>query len=232
MAGKREKLARREKEDEAYDLSDWKKLPIGSALRRIIEQMDKKQGVIKVDNEATYDGRGIDLNALVSCLHILANPLHPENRWSCLVEMVKYDDEAYLRLVPSIPLEVKKRWEATGRPPRQTAITDIREMISTILGGTGITRGGSGKAGRNNPYAPGTKYHTVYEMASDWIPFRELLSRIRDELCEGNDGNARSLLNLVAKRNGRSHLLKRTATNGVKMVRAVPGPELVSATSP
>ena len=134
-------MARRKRQDDAYDLSNWKKLPIGSALRRIIEQLDNKKGIIKVDNEATYDGRGIDLKGLVSCLHILANPLHPENRWACLVEMVKYDDDAYLRLVPSIPLEVKEKWEATGKPPRQMAINDVQEMISVILGGRGIQQG-------------------------------------------------------------------------------------------
>ena len=217
-------MARQKREAEAYELSDWKKLPIGSAVRRIAEQLESKRGIISVDNIASYDGRGIDLKGLVSCLHILADPTHKKNRWSCLVEMVKYDDEAYLRLVPSIPMEVKRKWEATGKPPRQMAINDVQEMISVILGGAGMMRGGSDQDKPSNPYKPDTKYHTVFNMAGDWTPYSDLLSRIRNELCDGNMGNARSLLNLVAKRVGRSHLQSRKSADGVRMVRAVPGP--------
>lgn len=223
MAGKKERLARQEKGAEVHEFPNSKDYPIGSAMRRILEQIENKKGVIRVNNTATYDGKGIDLNALVSCLHILANPLHPENNWSCLVEMVMYDDEAYLRLVPSIPVGVKKRWATTGKPPRQMAINDVQEMISVILGAAGTAQGEAVQAKSRNPYNPKYKNHAVFEMASDWIPFRDLLFRIRNELCKGDDDNARSLLNLVAKRNGRSHLLNRIV-NGVRMVRAVPGP--------
>ena len=226
MAGKKEILARQKQKAGPHGFPNSTDYPIDSAMRRILEQLEQNKGIIKVNNKATYDGKGIDLNALVSCLHILANPLHPENRWACVVEMVKYDDEAYLRLVPSIPLEVKEKWEATGKPPRQMAINDVQEMISLILGGAGVMRGGSGSVvtRSDNPYDHRTKYHVVFNMAGDWIPFTTLLSRIRDELCKGNDGNARSLLNLVAKRAGRSHLQSRISADGVRMVRAVPGP--------
>lgn len=137
----------------------------GSTMRTILEQMERNEGIIKVKNKASYDGRGIDLNAFVSCLHILANPLHPENRWSCLVEMVKYDDEAYLRLVPSIPIEVKRKWEATGKPPRQMAINDVQEMISVILGGGGIRQGiASYPRHPKNPFRDGGNYARLVDI--------------------------------------------------------------------
>ena len=159
MAGKKERLARQKKEAETHEFPNSKDYPIDSAIRRIVEQFESKKGIIKVNNEATYDGRGIDLKGLVACLHILANPLHPENRWSCLVEMVKYDDEAYLRLVPSIPMEVKRKWESTGKRSRQMAMNDVQEMISVILGGRGRAQGiASYPHHPKNPYKRGKSY--------------------------------------------------------------------------
>lgn len=165
MAGKKERLARQKKEAGTHGFPNSKDYPIGSAMRRILEQMEDKKGLLKVNNKATYDGKGIDISLLVSCLHILANPLHPENRWSCLVEMVKYDDDAYLRLVPSIPLEVKEKWEATGKPPRQMAINDVQEMISAILGGAGIRQGiASYPRHPKNPFRDGGNYARLVDI--------------------------------------------------------------------
>ena len=117
--------ARREAEAEeresAFILKGSQAFPYGSVMRTILEQAEGNGGIIKILNAASYDGKGINIRGLIYCLHKMANPTHKENRWSCLVEMVKYDDDAYLRFVPSIPLEVKNKWEATGKPPRQTA---------------------------------------------------------------------------------------------------------------
>lgn len=104
----------------------------GSTMRAFLEQAKANEGLLRINYIASYDGKGINLSDLVACLHILADPTHKENRWSCLVEMVKYDDDIYLRLVPSIPLEVKKKWEATGKPPRQMASNDIGYILKTL----------------------------------------------------------------------------------------------------
>lgn len=165
MASKNAILARQKKEAEVHEFPNSKTWPIGSAMRRILEQAEKNKGIIKINNKASFDGKGIDISLLVSCLHILANPLHPENRWSCLVEMVKYDDEAYLRLVPSIPLEVKEKWEATGKPPRQIAINDVQEMISTILGGARVPKGiASYPRHPRNPFRADSNYGRLVDI--------------------------------------------------------------------
>lgn len=104
----------------------------GTTMRAFLEQSAEKEGLFWVNYKASYDGKGINLSDLISCLHILTDPTHKENRWSCLVEMVKYDDDIYLRLVPSIPLEVKKKWEATGRPPRQMVSNDTEFILETL----------------------------------------------------------------------------------------------------
>ena len=128
--------ARKEAEAEvgksAYVLKGSEAFPFGSVMRTRLEQFERNEGVIKVQNIASYDGKGISLPDLVACLHILTDPTHKENRWACLVEMVKYDDDIYLRLVPSIPLEVKAKWEATGKPPRQMVSNDIGYILKTL----------------------------------------------------------------------------------------------------
>ena len=132
MANKKSTLARQQKETEAYEFPRSKDCDIGSAKRAILEQMERNKGLIKINYIASYDGKGINLSDLISCLHILTDPTHKENRWSCLVEMVKYDDDIYLRLVPSIPLEVKAKWEATGKPPRQMVSNDAGFILETL----------------------------------------------------------------------------------------------------
>ena len=104
----------------------------GTTMRAFLEQSAEKEGLFWVNYKASYDGKGINLSDLISCLHILTDPTHKENRWSCLVEMVKYDDDIYLRLVPSIPLEVKAKWEATGKPPRQMVSNDVGFILETL----------------------------------------------------------------------------------------------------
>ena len=104
----------------------------GTTMRAFLEQSAEKEGLFWVNYKASYDGKGINLSDLISCLHILTDPTHKENRWSCLVEMVKYDDDIYLRLVPSIPLEVKAKWEATGKPPRQMVSNDAGFILETL----------------------------------------------------------------------------------------------------
>lgn len=132
MAGKKEILARQKLRTVIHGFPNSADYPFDSAMRRILEQAEKNKGLIKVNNTASYDGKGISLSDLVSCLHILTDPTHRENRWSCLVEMVKYDDDIYLRLVPSIPLEVKVKWEATGKPPKQMVSNDAGFILETL----------------------------------------------------------------------------------------------------
>lgn len=127
---KREALARQRADSHRFKGPEAYKL--GSTMRTILEQLAEKEGLLRVNYKASYDGKGINLSDLVACLHILADPTHKENRWACLVEMVKYDDVIYLRLVPSIPLEVKAKWEATGKPPRQMASNDIGYILKTL----------------------------------------------------------------------------------------------------
>lgn len=132
------KNAKAKREDQARQRADSHKFKgpesykPGTTMREFLEQIDKNDGLLRVNYKASYDGKGINLSDLVACLHILADPTHRENRWACLVEMVKYDDDIYLRLVPSIPLEVKKKWEATGKPPRQMVSNDIGYILKTL----------------------------------------------------------------------------------------------------
>ena len=132
MAGKKEILARQKQKVGPHGFPNSTDYPIDSAMRRILEQAEQNKGLIKVNNTAFYDGKGINLSDLIACLHILSDPTHKENRWACLVEMVKYDDDIYLRLVPSIPLEVKAKWEATGKPPRQMVSNDVGIILKTL----------------------------------------------------------------------------------------------------
>lgn len=133
MAGKKEILARQKLRTVIHGFPNSADYPFDSAMRRILEQAEKNKGLIKVKNIASYDGKGISLSDLISCLHILTDPTHKENRWSCLVEMVKYDDDIYLRLVPSIPLEVKAKWEATGKPPRHMVSNDVGFILENLM---------------------------------------------------------------------------------------------------
>ena len=129
---KARKAAEAEAGKTAYVLKGSEAFPFGSVMRTRLEQIEQKKGLIKINNIASYDGKGINISSLISCLHILTDPTHKENRWSCLVEMVKYDDDIYLRLVPSIPLEVKAKWEATGKPPRQMVSNDAGFILETL----------------------------------------------------------------------------------------------------
>ena len=220
---KRDELARQRAE--AHKFKGPEAYKLGSTMRTILEQLAENEGLLRVNYKASYDGKGINLSDLISCLHILADPTHRENRWSCLVEMVKYDDEVYLRLVPSIPLEVKEKWEATGKPPRQMVLNDVQLMIAEILGKPGKVTPAriTAKVRPDNPFPPGIKSHDVFNMAADWTPLPALLAQIRDELSGGNMDNARGLWKRVGapKRNGGLSEKDERIVNKVKMVRAV-----------
>ena len=224
MAGKKEILARQKQKVGTHGFPNSTDYPIDSAMRRILEQAEQNKGLIKVNNTAFYDGKGISLSDLISCLHILADPTHRENRWSCLVEMVKYDDDIYLRLVPSIPLAVKEKWEATGRPPRQMATNDVQLMIAEILGKPDRVSPANipGTAIAGNPYPPGTRFHEVFNLASDWLTPSELLNRI-SSLPGVRRKQASALMHLIGKplKNGQRSSMVDNIENGIKMIRAV-----------
>ena len=132
----------------------------GTTMRAFLEQSAEKEGLFWVNYKASYDGKGINLSDLISCLHILTDPTHKENRWSCLVEMVKYDDDIYLRLVPSIPLEVKAKWEATGKPPRQMVSNDVGFILETLkqaLPSKPATKSPPARKARKAPRKPSAK---------------------------------------------------------------------------
>ena len=132
----------------------------GTTMRAFLEQLAEKEGLLRVNYKASYDGKGINLSDLISCLHILTDPTHKENRWSCLVEMVKYDDDIYLRLVPSIPLEVKAKWEATGKPPRQMVSNDVGLILETLkqaLPSKPATKSPPARKARKAPRKPSAK---------------------------------------------------------------------------
>jgi hypothetical protein len=157
---KARKAAEAEAGKTAYVLKGSEAFPFGSVMRTRLEQIEQKRGLIKVNNIASYDGKGINISSLISCLHILTDPTHKENRWSCLVEMVKYDDDIYLRLVPSIPLEVKAKWEATGKPPRQMVSNDvgfILEALSKALPSKPATKTPPARKARKAPRKPSAK---------------------------------------------------------------------------
>jgi len=229
MVSRKNQKAKKEAEEkakqESHSFAGSKNFKPGTAMRDILEQAEQNYGTIKIRNKASYDGKGITILSIVSCLHILADPTHRENNWSCLVEMVKYDDEAYLRLVPSIPLEVKVKWETTGTPPRQMVSNDVQVMITEMLGKADRVTPAkiNAKIRPDNPFPLGIKSHDVFNMAADWIPLRTLLAQIRDELSEGNMDNARGLWKRVGvpKRNGGLSVKNVKVVNKVKMVKFV-----------
>ena len=202
-----------------------KKIPeAGSGAQRIIEELKKQGGWSEYDKLPGFsDGKirlpGIRFAILMKTLDSLTRPDNPS---PYMIEYVRVGKTIFLHLVEKPPKAVLDAMAREG-VGNYSSSNDISQMVEGLGDSAVIQSGKSGNQSRN-PYRPGTKYHAVFEMASDWIPFRDLLSRIRAELCEGDDDNARSLLNLVAKRNGRSHLQNRKSADGVRMVRAVPGP--------
>lgn len=63
-------------------------------------------GVIKISHVAA-----------LRTLQVVANPLHPKNRWKSVIEKIEFGGETYLRLVTEIPLGLKIAWEKQGHPP-------------------------------------------------------------------------------------------------------------------
>lgn len=57
---------------------------------------------------------------LPRALLVICNPRHPRNKWKYFVEVVDIDGEQYFRLVDTIPLAVKKKWDRARKPPRVT----------------------------------------------------------------------------------------------------------------
>ena len=197
---------------------------IGSGARTIIEELKKGNGWGEFGKMAGFENGKIILPGVVFAmrLQVLGELSRPDNPSPYMIEYVRVGKTIFLRLVEKPPREVLEAMVREG-VDNYSSSNDISQMVEGLGDSVGIHGGKSGNQS-HNPYRPGTKYHAVFEMASDWVPFRDLLSRIRAELCEGDDDNARSLLGLVAKRNGRSHLLNRKSADGVRMVRAVPGP--------
>ena len=225
MSSRKKVKARRDAEaQKTVMLDDYTKYPIGSAMRAALEQLKRSGGIIKLRHKGFFDGKGIDFSCFISCLHILADPTHKENRWSCLVDMVKYDDEIYLRLVPSIPLAVKEKWEATGRPPRQMATNDVQLMIAEILGRPdGVSPANIPVAAvAGNPYPPGTRFHEVFNLASDWLAPSELLNRI-SSLPGVRRKQASALMHLIGKplKNGQRSSMVENIEHGTRVVRVV-----------
>ena len=197
---------------------------IGSGARGVIEELKKGNGWGEFGKMAGFeDGKirlpGIRFAMLMKALGDLARPDNPS---PFMIEYVRVGKTIFLHLTEKPPQEVLDAMarEGSGNYSSSNDISRLLEGIDDQV----VAHGGESRNTSRNPYKAGDKYHTVFEMASDWIPFSILLSRIRDELCEGNMNNARSLLGLVAKRAGRSHLQNRKSADGVRMVRAVAGP--------
>lgn len=172
---KRDELARQRAE--AHKFKGPEAYKLGSTMRTILEQLAENEGLLRVNYKASYDGKGINLSDLVACLHILTDPTHKENRWSCLVEMVKYDDDIYLRLVPSIPLDVKAKWEATGKPPRQTVSNDIGYILKTLKNGLpskSVAKKPPAKKAKKSPAAKPTTVDQVVGQLADMFTARSI----------------------------------------------------------
>ena len=162
---------------------------------------------------------GIRFAILMRTLDSLSRPDNPS---PFMIEYVRAGETIFLHLVkkpPQMVLDAMAR-DDSGNYSSSNDVSQLLEGMDDAV----VTQDGESRNASRNPYKPGTKYHAVFNMAGDWIPYTDLLARIKNELCGGNDGNSRSLLNLVAKRAGRSHLQSRKSADGVRMVRAVPGP--------
>ena len=215
---------KKRKQDLSRDEAHIKPPELSDAAWEIIREIEENERWKQFDKMASFHDGKLHLPGAVflAKMHVLSALVRPDNPSPYMIEYVRVGKTIFLHLVEKPPREVLEAMVREG-VDNYSSSNDISQMVEGLGDSVGIHGGKSGNQS-HNPYKPGTKYHAVFEMASDWIPFRDLLSRIRAELCEGDDDNARSLLGLVAKRNGRSHLLNRKSADGVRMVRAVPGP--------
>ena len=59
----------------------------------------------------------MDVTMYFIAFGVVANPLHPDNNWRSVVEILKYGKDVYYRLASDIPMAVKDHWTKHGRPP-------------------------------------------------------------------------------------------------------------------
>ena len=73
-----------------------------------------------------FKGEGLGANSLVtiskdtihfSLFLVLADPLHPRNNWSSLLQKFVKDGVTRYRLATEIPMAIKQEWEEKGTPP-------------------------------------------------------------------------------------------------------------------
>ena len=172
-----------------------------------------KSGQIDPKRMALMNRKGImDVTRFHVTIGIVSDPMHPQNNWRSAVTKVKIGNKEYFRLADAISIPAMKYWKAHGYPPPyEWAIFDSR----------------ANPARSSNPYPPTTRLHAAFNLASNWKTISDLLDNVSN-LPGMSRRYASSVLhnlgNATRKQNhGRSHLEEKNV-DGVKMVRAVPGP--------
>jgi len=122
-----------------------------------------KNGLVPQDELICICGGVTKVTLFFRTLNVVANPLHPANRWSSIVERVVHGDRKFLRLIFDVPLSVKEYWELNGHPPA---------MGTHFVGAeVGVVP---------NPYSEGTDRHLIFEKAREFRPMENILRDAQD----------------------------------------------------
>lgn len=168
-------------------------------------------GMIPKDELVRIDNGIATISDLFLALRVVANPLHPRNRWSSAVESVIHNGKEFLRIVFDVPLTVKEYWEQNGHPPSmETRFLDFAENI---------------EAGVPNPYKEGTDRHRIFEKAREFRPLDEILAD-----AQASCGKPRRLVQKTwydlahpnPEKQRYTRVEERTLPDGRKVVRLVP----------
>lgn len=181
-----------------------------------------KNGDMSLDDLAVTRNGITNVTRFYITLRTIADPLHPDNNWSSVVEELMYGETVYLRLAHSIPMPIVEYWKAHGHPPSAGW-----GFFSGLVGGKGSVVVDS--AGRDpNPYPPNLKLHSIFAIANEWTEYGRLMARIAVTVygsdTKQNRRRAANMWHEISRsdRNDyRSRTEERTAPDGSREVRAV-----------
>ena len=203
-----------ENSDKVFVFKGSECLPQGSAVFRLVESIEKRGGLVKVNGDAHFDGAGVKLPNIMLEMKILSNPNDPANQWSTLVEFIKINGQLYMRLVNSLPLKVKIEWERSGKSPDYLSSISLQGLVDAYR---------PMRPKQHNPFKPGSICHTAFDLGSEWIPLNELINRIADNCYGGNRRKATNIWCEISRhdRKARCRIEERIRPDGTKEVQAI-----------
>ncbi|MFC1453018.1 hypothetical protein ACFLSJ_06690 [Verrucomicrobiota bacterium] len=182
-----------------------------------------RAGATTLDDLAIASDGVIDVTRFFRTLAVVADPLHPANRWQSVVEQLCFGDEVYLRLAAEIPLEVKAYWQAHGHPPRQGWGYASGMAAPWVRAQSSEPSEAGCAASTRNPYRPGTKLFEVFALSRSFRPREEMIAEIMRTVGLTRKKTTDIWWELARPdKNGvRSQAEERTGAGGVREVRLV-----------